>query len=408
MTVTKMTAGKHKGEFRARIQPVDKITGKQFSMPVRYARTKREAKALEQDMWNKFQTGYAYNAQKDLFKKCFAEYIRSENERGRWSNNTYRTWKYTSRVIIEYFPQVKLCDVNEQMIRKFAREFVRKRHLVVNNKSSVARCLNHMRSFFAGYVGKVFDQNPVPQRALEKFFRLDEMTTSNERYVLKANEIEVLLSKIKQELDFKQVDSCVSRMAIYIDLLTGMRPQEIQALRWKNLCKTPTGYAFRINDSWDEHGCAFNGHLKAHKRGEERITLPIDNEAKALLDEYHKAQRKFLKSEGLRNKNGLVFLNLVDYQKCSKGYPVTQTALNKMLRKLSTKVGINARGKRWSMYSLRHTVATKLGSTPGMSYPWAAARLGHRLDEFMGTYVHEDVDVDAEMVAKWKAVRGYS
>ena len=50
------------------------------------------------------------------------------------------------------------------------------------------------------------------------------------------------------------------------------------------------------------------------------------------------------------------------------------------------------------MYTCRHTVATKLGNTPNMSYPWAASRLGHSLQMFMRTYVHPDKDLDQSML----------
>ena len=58
--------------------------------------------------------------------------------------------------------------------------------------------------------------------------------------------------------------------------------------------------------------------------------------------------------------NNFIFLNLNDFQKSSAGYPVTQTSLNEMLKKIGEEVGIKPKGQ-WSMYSLRHTIATKLG-----------------------------------------------
>lgn len=42
-------------------------------------------------------------------------------------------------------------------------------------------------------------------------------------------------------------------------------------------------------------------------------------------------------------------------------------------------------------------MATKLGNTPDMSYPWSANRMGHTVKMFMKTYVHVDEDRNAEM-----------
>lgn len=72
--------------------------------------------------------------------------------------------------------------------------------------------------------------------------------------------------------------------------------------------------------------------------------------------------------------------------------------MNDMLKQLSKKVGVNNQNLNVSMYTCRHTVATKLGNTPGMSYHWAASRLGHSLKMFMRTYVHVDEDRNEEML----------
>lgn len=90
-------------------------------------------------------------------------------------------------------------------------------------------------------------------------------------------------------------------------------------------------------------------------------------------------------------------MNIKDYRLCAFGYPVVQHSMNDMLKKSCNKVGINNGRLSISMYTCRHTEATKLGNTPGMSYPWAASRMGHTVKMFMKTYVHVDEDRNVEM-----------
>ena len=98
-------------------------------------------------------------------------------------------------------------------------------------------------------------------------------------------------------------------MAIYVDLLTGMRPQELQTLRWDNLRKLDDdSYSFEIDDSWDESAGKANRHLKYQRPGETRLVVPFGKNELALINRYRQSQADFLKRQGLKNTKQLVFL----------------------------------------------------------------------------------------------------
>ncbi|WEV70895.1 hypothetical protein OZY43_00160 [Lactobacillus sp. ESL0785] len=68
-----------------------------------------------------------------------------------------------------------------------------------------------------------------------------------------------------------------------------------------------------------------------------------------------------------------------------------------LIKNICDRVRTDSNGLNISMYTCRHTVATKLSNTPGMSYPWAASRMGYMVKMFMKTYVHVDEDRNIEM-----------
>lgn len=138
--------------------------------------------------------------------------------------------------------------------------------------------------------------------------------------------------------------------------------------------------------------------MKSRPHGESRLTLPLSEPLLQLLNKFRHCQLELLRENGLTNFNDRILLNITDYHLCALGYPITQKSMNDMLKQLSKKVGVNNQNLNISMYTCRHTVATKLGNTPGMSYPWAASRLGHSLKMFMRTYVHVDEDRNEEML----------
>lgn len=402
MPISKVETGSHAGEYRIRVQPSDKLTGERIRVPVQYAKSKPKATAIERKLWAEFEAGYTYREADKVFAEAFRRYIEEQNELGRWEVGTYRDWQYSGEIFEKYFKKITIRKMNEELVRKFARKLVHDRNLSVGRDSVIAKRLTHMRSFFEPLVGESIKSNPVPVRALSKFFRKDEKSVKKKKYLLSEKERTALSGILEQRLSMSDVTKMVTTLGIWIGLETGMRPQEIQGLKWNNL-KTSNGYhLFIIDDAWSERKHALNGHLKSRNKGDFRETLPLTHNLYNALLLYKKKQSKFLREKGIKNHNKFILLNLNDYRVANLGYPVSQASLNEMLIKLGTEAKINApKEMQWSMYSLRHTVATKLGNTPGMSYPWAAARMGHTLEEFMQTYVHVDKDRSLEMLAKW-------
>lgn len=235
-------------------------------------------------------------------------------------------------------------------------------------------------------------------KPLSKFFRRDEMSITSKKYVLTNKEIQLLKDQIYGNIESSRINYWTTRIAILIALDTGMRPQEIQALKWSQITNDGKFKVFRINDSWNEKEKHLNGHLKSRPHGESRLTLPLSEPLLQLLNKFHHFQLELLKENGLTNPNDWILLNITDYHLCALGYPITQKSMNEMLKQLSRKVGVNDQNLNISMYTCRYTVATKLGNTPGMSSPWAASRLGHSLKMFMRTYVHVDEDRNEEMI----------
>ena len=69
--IKEVEKGKHKGEYRVRIQPRDKVTGKQISWPLQYAKTKKEAIQIERKMWAEFEDGLNFGEASAIFADSF-------------------------------------------------------------------------------------------------------------------------------------------------------------------------------------------------------------------------------------------------------------------------------------------------------------------------------------------------
>ena len=399
LKVKKMTTGKHKGKYQVRIQPINKITGKRESWPVDYASNRSTAKALERKMWADYEEGMQLADGNAVFAGEFRKYV--NRKKNTISPVTYRDWQNSATEFKKYFKNTKIKDVTERLVEQFAHDFVRKHKATVGRATVIDHRLTHMRSFFKELVGKVVKENPVPEQYLDKFFRKSDFSVGKQQYLFTNDELEAIKEQIQLELNNTTIANWGTRLALWIDLETGMRPGEVQALKFKNLVVEDDYPTFKISDSWSDYAKKFNGALKARPKGYARYCLPISQALVDFVNVFKEEQENFLERHYLTNPKGLIFLNLHDYKTCANNIPITQRSMNEMLKKVCEKLGISGNGSQLSMYSFRHTLCTKLANKPGMSYPWAAERMGNSLSIFMRVYVKADRDVNRKMMDNW-------
>ncbi len=397
--ITKKTKGKYKGKWQVRIQPINPVTKKRESWPIQYAPTKAKAIAIERRMWTDFESGLNLGDSNSIFAEMFAKYV--DARKGTVSEVTQKDWDYTVRICKQYFNKAKIRDIDQQVMSKFAHDFVRDHHATVGKTTVIARRLTHIRKFFKSIEGKSILTNPVPERFLQCFFQKKDFSVGEKLHIFSNDELEKIKNEIQFELKASPVNNWGTKLAIWIDLETGMRPGELQALRFNNLTEKDGFPTFKINDSWSDYTKNFNGNLKSRPQGDYRYCLPISAELADTFNKYAKKQAEFLAQHDIENSEGLVFINLHDYKAASSDVPINQRSMNLMLKSLCKKLDIKNEDTRLSMYSFRHTLCTKLANKPGMSYPWAAERMGHSLSMFMKVYVKTDVDVDKQMMEKW-------
>lgn len=182
MAVTLMEKGRHAGMWKVRVQPRDK-NGARISVPTQYVEgTKKDAEKLERKLLVEAEEAVYdnYDAKKASLFESLERYIKNESELGRWEYATKKDWNYTLKLVQKYFGQTKLRDIDEKDIRCFARKYVADHGVTVSKDSTVSRRLQHLRQFFKE---NSILPNPVPDRALAKFFRKGEFSVKKESYI---------------------------------------------------------------------------------------------------------------------------------------------------------------------------------------------------------------------------------
>ncbi|AEA31465.1 hypothetical protein LAB52_02420 [Lactobacillus amylovorus GRL1118] len=397
--ITKVKNGKHVGKWKVRIQPVDKVTGKRISFPVKYADSKKEAVKLERKLWAEYEDGFNLSDGNAIFADAFQKYV---NRRAKTiSPVTLKAWQESANDFKAYFKQAKISNITTSLVSNYAHDYVNEHKLTVSKSSIIAKRLIHMRNFFKTLEGKTIKENPIPEGALKLFFKQSDFSVPKEWYILSSDELKQIRDLIIKDLNHSSVMNWGSKLAILIESYTGMRVGELQALKFNNVVFEDSVWTFRINNSWSDYTRSFTGALKARPKGYSRLLLPLPQEIVNLVKCYQDKQRAFLDEHKLDNPLDLVFMNLHDYKAVANNQPIKQKSLNAMFKVICKRLDIQSGDKQLSMYSFRHTICTNLANTPGMSYPWAAEKMGHSLQMFMNTYVGVDPDMNKQMNKLW-------
>lgn len=395
MAILKVKSGKYKGKYRIRIQPVDPVTGKRITIPVQYAETHREAKEKEQYMWSEYKATLNLGERDAIFADSFQRYV--DQRANSISPVTLKNWQESANAFKQYFGKAKIKDISTALVSKYAHDYVDKHKVTVSKSSTIAKRLIHMRNFFKSIQGKEIENNPVPEAPLKVFFRQSDFSVSKDWYIFTDNQLNQIRNLIEDDLKHSSVMNWGSKLAILVESYTGMRIGELQAIKFNNVIFENSAWTFKINDSWSDYMSDFNGSLKARPKGYSRTLLPLPEKVIILLKRYQDKQTSFLNEHELENPLNLVFINLHNYKSISRNQPIRQKSINDMLKDICDRLNIKSGDKQLSMYSFRHTMCTKLANTPGMSYPWAAEKMGHSLQMFMNTYVGINPDIDKQM-----------
>ena len=372
--------------YLVRIQPRDQITGKRINFPIKYAKTKADAAKLESQMWNEYKAGLNLGNGKAIFADEFQKYV--DQRANSISPVTLKAWQDSANSFKSYFGNAKINGITTQLVSKYAHDYVNKHNVTVSRSSTIAKRLIHMRNFFNTIEGKSIKENPVPESPLKVFFRQSDFTISKDWRII-------------SDLKHSSVINWGSKLAILIESYTGMRVGELQALKYDNIIYKDDVWTLKINNSWSDYMNDFTGSLKARPKGYSRTVLPLPQEVIILLKRYQKKQSNFLKEYNLDNSSGLIFINLHDYKSAFNDKPINQRSINDMLKSICDRLNIKAEDKRMSLYSFRHSICTHLANVPGMSFTWAAEKMGHSLQMFMNTYVGVDPSINKQMTQLW-------
>lgn len=329
------------------------VNGK--SKPIRKGgfKTKREAQAAAADIESKMNKGFSPITRKVPFNEYFEAWIKTYKTDIK--ENTLARYNNSLDTINEYFNDTAIQDITKRSYQSFLNEYAK------NHAKETTRKLNtHIRSC----VLNAIDEGIIHINFTRGAVVTGKQGKSNDEKYLNYDESQKLLNAI-----LEKKKKALTDYLIILALTSGMRFGEMVGLTRKdfdfdnntiNINKT-WGYTNKMHKGWGET-----------KTGEQRV-IKMDTQTMGLFQDLFERRPENIKK-------------LVFYSPTSKYHVISNSAVNKQLREMMTKLDI--KGKEITIHSMRHTHASVL-LYQGVSFYYVSKRLGHKdIETTLNTYSH--------------------
>lgn len=406
-----ITRDPNRNEWIVRFQPV--VNGKRKSITKR-APSKLEAQKIEIELKIKYEkiqrSGLPSITDDSLLIKEYTKFV--ERRAKSITVTTNRSWSYSLELLNDFLTKkrltkLRLRDADQDLFNDFAHWYIENHPKAGVKKSTVIDVtLAHLRTFFEYLIDvAVIVVNPIPKGYLKRFFRQSDFNTGRKWHLFSKDEINDLREELLKEYESSTVANSVTKLAVLLDTYLGLRPEELQVLKFDQLVKYEGSYTFKINNSWSEKEKRPNGSLKDRPKGAFRYCLPIkDNRIIKLIKEFKEKQQQYLSKYGLENTSDYIFLNLHNYNsiRSDNQLPVAQKSLNDRLKEACDRAGIvKQEGAVLALYSIRVYLSSLLGKDNNISNVYASQRMGNTVQVFLNTYVKETRESYKENSKLW-------
>ncbi|EMF0149757.1 site-specific integrase [Enterococcus hirae] len=321
--------------------------------------TKKEAQLAAAEIESRYSKRYSIKDGDKLFKDYFRNWF-EVYRKGKLSKDNDGDIRRAVEFSERYFPDTKLKELTREEYQKALNDYGQD-----HATASVKKHHTYMRAAIKDAIeeGIIFRDPTYRVTAVgKKAPKHEELKYLN--YADSIKLIHALLENLKPEY--------TSRFIILFGLATGCRFSEIIGMTWKNVdFKDKT---VNIKQTWDYK---YTDGFSNTKNYQSKRTITIDDDTLSLLKKLQLHQKQYYLKSGLKNENDLVFLN--DSMEL-----VTNTAVNKVLRKFCKKVGVT----EITCHGLRHTHASIL-LYQGINIKYVSRRLGHKdIVTTLQTYQH--------------------
>lgn len=323
------------------------------------------------------------------------------NLRHQHEPRTQSSWQQTSRWLRHQFGVTRLRTLSQAQIKKVAKKYALTH--TTDQNGSLARHLMHLNALLKyATEHKIIAENPLPSEPLIKWFG-QGMRRRQENNLIRPVKHRVFyqseMASIRDYLlkqDYTQpADKTASRIALLIMAYTGIRPGEAQALKHSSIIRTKDNrIKFNINDSWDEVAKFANCRTKT---GTNRISAALPKSASEAVETFLIAQQEKLADWNITAADPYILLNTQDPRKAQDSLPISQNAMNKMLKQLIHELKMDRPDLEIVSYTLRHTFATELSGLVNGRYEIAAALMGHTTSTYIQTYLNVQDDLANEI-----------